>query len=368
MAYLPLGTDRIGRGSFANVYAAQDTRTGEKVALKQLLGAFDSAEDRRHALREIHILRRVEHKNLVELRDAFTFVHSKGSWQRSVLYLVMPYIGQTLDQAMQSNEEITSYQQRRFLIFQILCGVEYLHSKSIIHRDLKPDNVLIKENTQNGRLTVKIADFNLSRYNYNDNSSHTRIEPNGYRAPEILFGLDYDEKVDIWPIGCMMASILTKFLENQIAVPQKFWCSRGDVELARRLVMWFGKPGPLMANRMCGRWKEQIRELSDVPPVFSELFEGQIDYSEIAVLENMLHMHAPVRSTAPNILEMQYFECLRTFRRVPSRNEIDDVDEDIEKLDDQQVSEAIDRHLRRFDSDRGMPAFFQSADDIQFSA
>ena len=98
--------------------------------------------------------------------------------------------------------------QIRNIIYSITLGLSHIHSNNIMHRDLKPENILVCGNE------IKIADFGTAReipkYNqYNEMNSLTDyICTRWYRAPEcILKSNNYNEKVDIWALGCIMAEL-----------------------------------------------------------------------------------------------------------------------------------------------------------------
>ncbi|KAF4531697.1 hypothetical protein B566_EDAN012516 [Ephemera danica] len=88
------------------------------------------------------------------------------------------------------------------LMFQILCGVDFLHSHRIVHRDLKPQNILV---TSDGK--VKLADFGLAKTYDFDMRLTSVVVTLWYRSPEVLLGLPYATPVDLWSCGCIMAEM-----------------------------------------------------------------------------------------------------------------------------------------------------------------
>jgi cyclin-dependent kinase 2 len=93
-------------------------------------------------------------------------------------------------------------------MFQLLKGVDHLHSHKILHRDLKPQNILVKED----KWILKLADFGLSRvYSIPIRPYTKEVLTLWYRAPELLLGTnEYSTPVDIWSIGCIFAEMYIK--------------------------------------------------------------------------------------------------------------------------------------------------------------
>eukprot|EP00913_Durusdinium_trenchii_P018737 g17607.t1 len=87
---------------------------------------------------------------------------------------------------------------------QILTALEYVHSLRLIHCDLKPENILIKSYS---RCEVKVIDFGSSCFVDDHLSSY--VQSRSYRAPEVMLGLPYDQKIDLWSLGCIIAELWT---------------------------------------------------------------------------------------------------------------------------------------------------------------
>lgn len=83
-----------------------------------------------------------------------------------------------------------------------MTAMEYIHGLHIIHSDLKPENILMKSYS---RCLVKVIDFGSSIF-FHDNLSFY-LQTRSYRAPEVIIGVKYDEKIDIWSVGCILAEI-----------------------------------------------------------------------------------------------------------------------------------------------------------------
>lgn len=90
----------------------------------------------------------------------------------------------------------------RRMSLQILNALYFIHRNLIIHADLKPENILLKEANKSG---IRVIDFGSSCYE--KETIYTYIQSRYYRAPEVILGMPYDHKIDIWSFGCIAAEL-----------------------------------------------------------------------------------------------------------------------------------------------------------------
>ena len=102
-------------------------------------------------------------------------------------------------------EEYFSMPRIQAIAKQVLTSLKYIHSLHLIHCDLKPENILLKCIS---KAEVKIIDFGSSNFIYDASSSY--IQSRSYRAPEVIMGCNYDYKIDIWSLGCILAELYSK--------------------------------------------------------------------------------------------------------------------------------------------------------------
>ena len=185
-------------GRWTTVYKARNRDTGELVALKRIpLDDYGGNGVPNLAIREISLLKRLSHPNVVRLHDV---IH----WNAR-LYLVFEYLDQDLKKYMDtvSAGGFTPALVKSCL-FQLVRGIAFCHSQRVLHRDLKPQNLLI------GRGGVlKLADFGLARaFSIPVRTYSHEVVTLWYRSPEILLGSrHYSTPVDTWSIGCIFAEM-----------------------------------------------------------------------------------------------------------------------------------------------------------------
>ncbi|NXT41756.1 MK13 kinase, partial [Pelecanoides urinatrix] len=187
--------------------SAIDKKTGEKVAIKKLCRPFQSEIFAKRAYRELMLLKHMQHENVsthfspfLMKQGGFLAIWEQGLVLLPFSYLVMPYMRTDLQKIMGhefSDEKI------QYLVYQMLKGLKYIHSAGIIHRDLKPGNLAVNEDCQ-----LKILDFGLARHADAEMTGY--VVTRWYRAPEVILNwMHYNQTVDIWSIGCIMAEMLT---------------------------------------------------------------------------------------------------------------------------------------------------------------
>ncbi|OMJ89628.1 hypothetical protein SteCoe_8165 [Stentor coeruleus] len=222
---------KIGKGTYGSVFEGKDMNTNERVAIKNIKSLFEYEVEAKHMLREICIMRTLNHPNIVKIKDV---VIPKSSEDYNNVYIVMEYAEADLKKLTKSPTYL-DHSQVRFLMYQAICGCRYMHLANVLHRDIKPANILI-----NSDCSLKICDFGLSRsyrrlnQNFEEGASNlTRndddircsnklqriltghVVTRWYRAPEvILMEKEYGKEMDIWSLGCVFAEMLGMIREN----------------------------------------------------------------------------------------------------------------------------------------------------------
>jgi len=180
----------LGLGGTSKVKLAYDTKTKTKVALKILKPKYAHSADK-----EINILKKLSHKNIVKVYDCFWDV--QWDWGKTTIFAVEYCSQGELIEYLMYTKKFEDDLARWFFI-SLTEGIEYCHKEKVVHRDLKHDNCLLGANFE-----LKITDFGFAT-NYNDEMMRTAIGTAQYAAPEILKGKKYTEAVDIFSMGVML--------------------------------------------------------------------------------------------------------------------------------------------------------------------
>ena len=215
--------DPVGKGSYGIVYKAyyigkEEYRSlygiPDVVALKQIKTEKEKEGFPITALREIMILKELDHKNILKLLEVVVSEPKKekkieeGKINRDV-YLVFEYMEQDLGTILQRKIDF-DLSQIKYIFHELVLGLKYLHDNNILHRDLKPSNILLNDKNE-----IKIGDFGLARiFSKSSNAIKrytNRVVTTCYRAPELILGeTNYTTEVDIWSLGCILLELLTR--------------------------------------------------------------------------------------------------------------------------------------------------------------
>mmetsp|Transcript_3059 Transcript_3059/g.7658 ORF Transcript_3059/g.7658 Transcript_3059/m.7658 type:complete len:835 (-) Transcript_3059:1890-4394(-) len=187
----------LGEGAYGTVWLCLNRDTKQKVAMKRFKDAHTDPEVMRLALREIRLLKASQHKNVVQLLEAF---RSKSGR----VYIVMEHVERTLTQDLRKFNRGFPPLLVKMITWQLLQAVSFLHKNRIIHRDLKPANILLTSDN-----VVKLCDFGFARTMHPQETADytTYVVTRWYRPPEVLVSDEYGPKVDVWAIGCLFSEM-----------------------------------------------------------------------------------------------------------------------------------------------------------------
>jgi mitogen-activated protein kinase 1/3 len=193
----------IGEGAYGMVVSAADMRTSQGVAIKKI-SPFEHQTYCQRTLREIKILTRFRHENIINIQD---IIRASSIDEMKDVYIVQSLMETDMYKLLKtqhlSNDHVC------YFLYQILRALKYIHSANVLHRDLKPSNLLL-----NTTCDLKVCDFGLARVADPDHD-HTGflteyVATRWYRAPEIMLNSKgYTKAIDMWSVGCILAEMLS---------------------------------------------------------------------------------------------------------------------------------------------------------------
>lgn len=188
----------LGQGRFSTVFAGLDLKKKRKVALKVYRASDEFLEYFNH---EITMLKQIEgktHPNVVACHGHF-ILHTKRGRHGVIIFDLVP---NTLKNLLRGNKKGLPLPQAKRITNQVAQGLAFLHQHALIHADIKPENLLIDESG-----TVKICDIGSGCLAHA--VENVRVGTIPYIAPELLLGCKYDQKADIWSLGCLFFELST---------------------------------------------------------------------------------------------------------------------------------------------------------------
>ncbi|KAI3442620.1 Protein kinase domain-containing protein [Psidium guajava] len=279
--------DKVGQGTYSNVYKAWDRDTGKLVALKKVRFDTSEPESIKFMAREIMILRELDHPNVIKLEGLAT------SRMQFSLYLVFDFMLSDLQRIITRPEGGLTEPQVKCYMHQLLSGLQHCHDKGILHRDIKGSNLLIDKTGM-----LKIADFGLANY-YRPQDRRpltNRVVTLWYRAPELLLGAtDYGVGIDLWSAGCLLAEMFA----GRPIMP-----GRNEVEQLHKIFKLCGTPPEDYWKKMKLPTTFRPRPLykSNLTEIFREFPE-----SSVGLLSSLLALYPASRGSASLALQHEFF-------------------------------------------------------------
>ena len=196
----------IGKGNFGSITKIRRKIDGKILVWKEFNYGLLGEKERNRIVQEINILRELHHPNIVKYYDRII------DHKNTKLYIVMEYCpGGDLSQLIKRNRKINQYFSEDIIwkIFaQVSSALYACHTYKggiILHRDIKPSNIFIDQDNN-----IKLGDFGLSRILNQDISfAVSRVGTPYYMSPEQIDNIKYNEKSDIWSLGCFLYELTT---------------------------------------------------------------------------------------------------------------------------------------------------------------
>ncbi|KAF8394914.1 hypothetical protein HHK36_018853 [Tetracentron sinense] len=195
-------TEYLGSAAFSKVVQAHDLHTGTDVCLKIIKNDkefFDQSLDEIKLLKFVNKHDPTDENHILRLYDYF--------YHQEHLFIVCELLRENLYEFQKFNQDsggeaYFTLPRLQVITRQCLEALEYLHHLGIIHCDLKPENILIKSYS---RCEIKVIDLGSSCFQTDNLCLY--VQSRSYRAPEVILGYPYDQKIDIWSLGCILAEL-----------------------------------------------------------------------------------------------------------------------------------------------------------------
>ncbi|XP_030534633.1 putative dual specificity tyrosine-phosphorylation-regulated kinase 3 homolog isoform X3 [Rhodamnia argentea] len=271
-------TEYLGSAAFSKVVQAHDLYTGVDVCLKIIKNDkdfFDQSLDEIKLLKLVNKHDPADECHILRLYDYF--------YHQEHLFIVCELLRSNLYEFQKFNQEsggeaYFTLNRLQVITRQCLEALDYLHQMGIIHCDLKPENILIKSYR---RSEIKVIDLGSSCFKSDNLCLY--VQSRSYRAPEVILGLPYDQKIDIWSLGCILAELCS----GEVLFPND-----GIVMILARMI---GMLGPID--------QEMLEQGQETPKYFTEEYDlyyineetNQLEY--IIPEESSLEGHVQVSDT-----------------------------------------------------------------------
>lgn len=282
---------KIGIGAYGVVWRAMDKQTQQVVALKKIFDAFQNVTDAQRTYREITFLRHLNnHPDIVSMLACHKAENNVD------IYIVSECLETDVHAVIRA--KILLDVHHRYIFWQLLCALKYLHSANIVHRDLKPQNLFI-----NSDASIKLGDFGLARVVDTETAPEDLtdyIATRWYRAPEILFGSSsYSFGVDMWAAGCILAELISG---------RPLFPGSSTMDQLERIIAFTGPLSPTEIESMDSTFTQtMLSNLSYSRPRFTleEKLEGAPP-DAIDLIKRLISFDPKNRPTAEECLEHPY--------------------------------------------------------------
>lgn len=336
----------VGEGAYGMVVSAKDNKSLTKVAIKKI-SPFEHQTYCQRTLREIKILNRFKHENIIDIRD---ILRAPTIETLKDVYIVQSLMETDLYKLLKtqrlSNDHVC------YFLYQILRGLKYIHSANVLHRDLKPSNLLL-----NTTCDLKICDFGLARVADPDHD-HTGflteyVATRWYRAPEIMLNSKgYTQSIDMWSVGCILAEMLS----NRPIFPGKHY-----LDQLNHILGVLGSPSQDDLNCIINdKARCYIQSLPFKPKIPWDRMYSNADPKALDLLEKMLSFNPRKRILVEDALSHPYLEQYYDPADEPTALEPFGFDMELDDLPKEKLKELIFEEIVLYGSPLGT---FNGTDD-----
>eukprot|EP00938_MAST-03A_sp_MAST-3A-sp1_P002398 g2398.t1 len=231
----------LGKGSFGQAWLVLSKKNRSRYVAK-VMQEFQTEEERADCFKEARVLRSLKHPNIVRYVDSFA--------ENEKFHIVMEFVdGGDLAQLIQRQKRRRKYlpESRVAHVFWQICrGVNHCHKNRILHRDIKSGNIFLMKDGG-----VKVGDFGIARVLDSTTAlARTKIGTPYYLSPEICQEKPYNQKSDVWALGCLLYEMLA------LEVPFK----AKDIMNLMRMIM-FRHPQPIRGGNYSSSMRNLVKSL-----------------------------------------------------------------------------------------------------------
>ncbi|KAG8182304.1 hypothetical protein JTE90_013910 [Oedothorax gibbosus] len=189
----------VGRGAYGTVFLCKQASDNKLVITKEIPVDQMTVDERQVSMNEAKVLAMIDHPNVIAYYDSFL--------EDKTMIIVMEYVqgGTLFDFLCQREGQLMTEQEVLHYFGQMVYTLQHVHAKLILHRDLKSQNVLLNEKKN----IVKIGDFGISKVLSSKSKAYTVVGTPCYISPELCEGKPYNQKSDIWALGCILYELMT---------------------------------------------------------------------------------------------------------------------------------------------------------------
>ncbi|WKX91762.1 hypothetical protein Q1695_010080 [Nippostrongylus brasiliensis] len=283
----------VGNGSFGVVFLAKLQENNEPVAIKKVL------QDKRFKNRELQIMRKLSHPNIVKLKYFFY----SGGEKKDELYLnlILEYVPETVYRVARhysKQRQSIPLIYVKLYMYQLFRALAYIHGIGICHRDIKPQNLLI--DPESGIL--KLCDFGSAKYLVKGEPNVSYICSRYYRAPELIFGAtNYTNSIDVWSAGTVMAELL---------LGQPIFPGDSGVDQLVEIIKVLGTPTKEQIQSMNPNYKEfKFPQIKAHP--WAKVFRASTPQEAIDLISTIIEYTPSARPTPQQACLHAFFDELR---------------------------------------------------------
>ena len=192
--------NKLGQGSFGSAYKVMNLKDKKYYVLKQILLVEAKKEEKDQLMKEAIILSKINNDHVVKYYNSFIEDNSFN--------IIMEFCeGLDLRKFINGRKKINKPLEKELIynfILDLCLGLKEIHNQNLIHRDLKPENIFLDKNNR-----LKIGDFGISAILKSTKYATSQVGTYNYMPPEIINGQKYNNKIDIWDLGCIIYELCT---------------------------------------------------------------------------------------------------------------------------------------------------------------